>query len=51
MEFNGFKIDLQALAVLVTAITAGYMAIKGVRMRDKKKKERQDDGVTGEGND
>ena len=42
MEFKGFKIDLSALALLVTAIGAAYGTIKGVKLRDKKKKERED---------
>lgn len=48
MEFNGFKIDFNALAMLVTAITAAYATIKGVQAR--KKKEREDAGGNGEGN-
>lgn len=51
MEFKGFKIDFQSLAMLITALTAAYMTLKGVKIREKKRKERDDAGDSGEGND
>jgi hypothetical protein len=48
MEFHGFKIDFNALAMFVTAITAAYATVKGVQAR--KKKGAKDAGNDGEGN-
>ena len=48
MEFHGFKIDFNALAMLVTACTAAYATVKGVKARQKK--EREDAGGNPEGN-
>ena len=42
MEFGSFKIDLSALAALVTAITTVIFAVKGKKLNNKKKKEEQD---------
>jgi hypothetical protein len=36
MEFHGFKIDFNALAMFVTAVTAAYATIKGVQARKRK---------------
>ena len=44
MEFKGLKVDFQSLALLITAITTAIMTIKGVRIRDKKKREKDGSG-------
>lgn len=39
MEFKGLKIDLNALAALMTAIGGLWMAIKGAKQRKKNKED------------
>lgn len=41
MEFGTFKIDLNALAALITAITAAYFTIKGAKQQTKHKKKKE----------
>ena len=35
MEYHGFKLDLTSLTALIGAVTGLYLAIKGVKQRNK----------------
>lgn len=51
MEYNGFKIDITAITALIGAVTGLYLAVKGVKQRNKyrSRNESENKDTTSEG--